>query len=91
MTTQYVCLPWELWLRRMDALVRRCLLAAVPSLSELLVCSRSAEESESSVPSEPLPATGLCHQNTHTEELALNNYSPVLLHSNQGGTIPSFE
>lgn len=49
------CLPCELWLRRSDARVRRVLLR-LRALSEASVCSRSAEKSESSVPSELLPA-----------------------------------
>lgn len=49
-------LPWELWLRRTEARVNRVFLRVFASLSELSVCSRSAEKSESSVPSELLPA-----------------------------------
>jgi len=70
---RYADLPWELWLRRVEALVRRCLFDMFPSLSELLVCSLSAEESESSVPSEPLPAIGLYQEeNKPTENNKLN-------------------
>lgn len=49
-------LPWELWLSRAEERVTRADLRDVPSLSELSVCSRSVEKSESSVPSELLPA-----------------------------------
>lgn len=49
-------LPWELWLSRAEERVTRADRRDVPSLSELSVCSRSVEKSESSVPSELLPA-----------------------------------
>lgn len=49
-------LPWELWLNRAEERVTRADRRDVPSLSELSVCSRSVEKSESSVPSELLPA-----------------------------------
>lgn len=48
-------LPCEFWLRRSDARVRRELLR-VRDPSGASVCSRSVEKSESSVPSELLPA-----------------------------------
>lgn len=54
-TKNFGCLPWELRLRRSDARVRRVLLRLC-ALSETSACSRSAEKSESSVPSELLPA-----------------------------------
>lgn len=47
---------WELWLSLAEERVTRADLRDVPSLSELSVCSRSVEKSESSVPSELLPA-----------------------------------
>lgn len=61
-------LPWELWLSLAEERVTRADLREVPSLSELSVCSGSVEKSESSVPSELLPAF-LCNstspQSTH--------------------------
>lgn len=47
---------WELWLSLAEERVTRADRREVPSLSELSVCSRSVEKSESSVPSELLPA-----------------------------------
>lgn len=51
-----ILIPWELWLSRAEERVTRADRRDVPSLSELSVCSRSVEKSESSVPSELLPA-----------------------------------
>lgn len=48
--------PWELWLSLAEERVTRADRRDVPSLSELSVCSGSVEKSESSVPSELLPA-----------------------------------
>lgn len=54
-TNNFKHLPCEFWLRRSDARVRRELLRVrEPSCTS--VCSRSVEKSESSVPSELLPA-----------------------------------
>lgn len=47
--------PCELWLRRRDKRVKRALLR-LRRFSATSACSRSAEKSESSVPSELLPA-----------------------------------
>lgn len=49
-------LPCELWLSLAEERVTRAERRDVPSLSELSVCSGSVEKSESSVPSELLPA-----------------------------------
>lgn len=49
-------LPWELWLSLAEERVTRADRRDVASLSELSVCSGSVEKSESSVPSELLPA-----------------------------------
>lgn len=48
--------PCELWLSLAEERVTRAERREVPSLSELSVCSGSVEKSESSVPSELLPA-----------------------------------
>lgn len=53
---EWILIPWELWLSRAEERVTRADRRDVPSLSELSVCSRSVEKSESSVPSELLPA-----------------------------------
>lgn len=55
LTNDFYHIPCEFWLRRSDARVRRELLRVrEPSCTS--VCSRSVEKSESSVPSELLPA-----------------------------------
>lgn len=58
-------LPWELWLSLAEERVTRAERRDAPSLSELSVCSGSVEKSESSVPSELLPAF-LCNT-AHTD------------------------
>lgn len=68
------CLPWELWLSLAEERVTRADRREVPSLSELSVCSRSVEKSESSVPSELLPAF-LC--NTIDPDISTKAFTAV--------------
>lgn len=66
-------LPCELWLRRSDARVSRELLR-VREPSGASPCSRSVEKSESSVPSELLPAV-LCKTTTTTTTINTVSYT----------------
>lgn len=68
-------LPWELWLRRSDARVRRVLLR-LREPSGASACSRSAEKSESSVPSELLPVV-LYKQQRQTVSSSLRHLTGV--------------
>lgn len=68
--TNLKCLPCELWLSRSDARVKRVLLR-LRVLSEASACSRSAEKSESSVPSELLPAVLWRRNHKSTAQSAL--------------------